>query len=226
MKIVCYNIAKCSQDKIHHVLCMGADLYILPECADAKNIVQPNGYAMLWTGDEDIPQKGLGVVWKKTLSVRIVKEYKKIKHHLPLVVDDGERQIFILACWPTVWHEAKTYPQLLLETLREYEAYLDKLPSLAIGDFNCYIGQGGVRKKTGTFEDCIKEFESHGMKSAYHTRNNEEFGKEHEATFFWRYNELSPYFLDYAFSNVAIQSYEIGQWEKEISDHRPQIVEL
>ena len=64
------------------------------------------------------------------------------------------------------------------------------------------------------------------MKSAYHTNNNEEFGKEHEATFFWRYNEHSPYFLDYAFSNVDIHSYEIGQWEKEISDHRPQIIEL
>ena len=100
------------------------------------------------------------------------------------------------------------------------------MPSLAIGDFNCYIGQSGVKKKTGTFEDCIKEFEAHGMKSAYHTNNNEEFGKEHEATFFWRYNEHNPYFLDYAFSNVDINSYEIGQWEKRISDHRPQIVEL
>ena len=50
--------------------------------------------------------------------------------------------------------------------------------SLAIGDFNCYIGQRGVGKKTDTFEDYIKEFESHGMKSAYHTRKNEEFGKE------------------------------------------------
>ena len=77
------------------------------------------------------------------------------------------------------------------------------MPSLAVGDFNCYIGQSGVKKKTGTFEDCIKEFEAHGMKSAYHTNNNEEFGKEHEATFFWRYNEHSPYFLDYAFSNIV-----------------------
>lgn len=78
-----------------------------------------------------------------------------------------------------MWQESKTYPQLLLEALHEYSSYFDKLPSLAIGDFNCYIGQSGVKKKTGTFEDCIKEFEVHGMKSAYHTHNNEEFGKEH-----------------------------------------------
>lgn len=141
-------------------------------------------------------------------------------------MEDGGCSIFILACWSTVWQESKTYPQLLLEALHEYSSYLDKFPSLAIGDFNCYVGQSGVKKKTGTFEDCIKEFENHGMKSAYHTLNKEEFGKEHMATFYWRYNEDSPYFLDYAFSNVDIQFYDIGLWEKEISDHRPQILEL
>lgn len=36
MKVVSYNIAKCTQAKIDHILCMGADLYILPECADTK----------------------------------------------------------------------------------------------------------------------------------------------------------------------------------------------
>lgn len=226
MKIVGYNIAKCAQSKIDSVLRMNADLYILPECANESLIQLPTGYDMLWTGDDDIPQKGLGVIWKESLSVRMVKEYRKIKHHLPLVVDDGRCQRFVLACWPTVWQEAKTYPQLLLEMLHEYNTCLDKFPSLVIGDFNCYIGQSGVRKKTGTFGDCIKEFESHGMKSAYHIRCNEEFGKEHEATFFWRYDEHCPYFLDYTFSNVAIQSYEVGQWEKTISDHRPQIIEL
>lgn len=226
MKIVSYNIAKCVQTKIDSVLRMNADLYILPECANSKNIVLPKGQAMLWTGDDDMPQKGLGVIWRESLSVHPVKGYRKIRHHIPLIVDDGVCQRFILACWPTVWQEAKTYPQLLLEALHEYGAYLDKYPSLSLGDFNCYIGQSGVRKKTGTFEDCIKEFKSHGMKSAYHTIHNEEFGKEHEATFFWRYNENSPYFLDYTFSNVSILSYEIGRWEKEISDHRSQIIEL
>lgn len=39
MKIVSYNIAKCVQTKIDHVLRMNADLYILPECADQKSIV-------------------------------------------------------------------------------------------------------------------------------------------------------------------------------------------
>ena len=59
MKLVSYNIAKCVQTKIDHVLRMNADLYILPECADSKSIVLPKGYTMFWTGDDDIPKKDL-----------------------------------------------------------------------------------------------------------------------------------------------------------------------
>lgn len=59
MKIVSYNIAKCVQTKIDHVLRMNADLYILPECAASKSIVLPKGYTMFWTGDDDIPKKDL-----------------------------------------------------------------------------------------------------------------------------------------------------------------------
>lgn len=55
MKIVSYNIAKCVQTKIDHVLRMNADLYILPECADHKSIVLPKGYTMFWIGDDEIP---------------------------------------------------------------------------------------------------------------------------------------------------------------------------
>ena len=177
MKIVSYNIAKCVQTKIDHVLRMNADLYILPECADSKSIVLPKGYTMFWTGDDDIPQKGLGVIWKDELSVHIINGHRKIKHHLPLIVDNDGYSKFILACWPTAWQESKTYPQLLLEALHEYSQYFDKLPSLAIGDFNCYVGQSGVKKKTGTFEDCIKEFEAHGMKSVYIPITKRSLGK-------------------------------------------------
>ncbi len=59
MKIVSYNIAKCSQTKIDYVLGMNADFYILPECADSKSVILPKGYAMFWTGDDDMPQKDL-----------------------------------------------------------------------------------------------------------------------------------------------------------------------
>lgn len=226
MKIVSYNINYCTPAKIEHVLAMGADLYILPECADKNHVRLPEDYDMVWCGDDDLTDKGLGVIWKKLLSVQVIPEYKKIKHMLPLMVNGAGFPKFILASWPTIWKEKKTYPQLLREALKEYSFYLDRFDSMVIGDFNCYIGQSGVRKSTGTFEDCIAEMRRHGLYSLYHELTGEAFGKESTDTFYLRFNPAHPFFLDYAFSSVKPIGFMIGEWEKEISDHRPLLIEL
>lgn len=226
MRIISYNTYKCSQAKIDHILAMDADLYVLPECFSKDHIVLPEGYDMLWCGDEDLTEKGLEVIWKKRLDVHVIPEYKKIKHILPIIVNGAGFPKFILASWPTIWKEKKTYPQLLLEALKEYSFYLDRFPSMVVGDFNCYVGQSGVRKSTGTFEDCIAEMECHGLRSLYHEQTNEKFGEEKTPTFFWQFNQEKPFFLDYAFCTMKPISFKIGDWEREISDHRPLIIEL
>ena len=225
MKVVAYNISRCTQGKIDYLLDVGADMYILPECAESNYINLPVGYEMLWIGDDDVPQKGLGVVWRSNLRVSLVDDFKKIKHHLPLLVDDGVSMRFVLACWPTVWKEPKSYPQLLLEAIRQYAPYFKAYPSIAVGDYNCYVGQASARRRLGMFEDCIAEFEKYGLRSLYHEMTGECFGCETEPTFYWRFKEDSPYFLDYAFCNFNAASFSIGKWEKEISDHRPLIIE-
>lgn len=226
MKIVSYNISQCAQHKIDYLLAMEADLYIVPECAAEEYVRLPEGYKMLWAGDENLRRKGLGVIWRNHLNVTIVKAFRKIKHHLPLLVDSNGISMFVLACWPNILNEKKSYPQLLLEAIREYSPYLQGSCSLAIGDFNCFLGQGGVSKNTGTFEDCIREFDKYSMKSLYHEQTGEEFGRESEHTFYWHFNEKYPFFLDYAFCNVQPAMFKIGEWEKNISDHRPLLLEL
>ena len=226
MKVISYNTYHCTQAKIEHILGMEADLFILPECSSREHVSIPAGYDMAWCGDDDLPEKGLGVVWKRHLSVHIVQEYRKIKHFMPLMVDGAGLQKFVLASWPTVWKENKTYPQLLLEALKEYSFYLDRFPSIVVGDFNCYVGQSGVKKSTGTFEDSIVLMEKHGLRSMYHELTGESFGKESTATFYWHFNQEKPLFLDYAFSSLKPKTFVIGEWEREISDHRPLIIEL
>ena len=226
MKIVSYNISQCTQCKVDYLLAMDADLYIVPECAAEESVRLPEGYNMLWTGDENLRHKGLGVIWRNHLNVTVAEECKRIKHHLPLFVDCEGFSMFVLACWPTILNEKKSYPQLLLEAIREYSHYLKSSCSLAIGDFNCFLGQGGVSKKTGTFEDCIREFDKYSMKSLYHAQIGEEFGRESEHTFYWHFNEKYPFFLDYAFCNVQPKIFKIGEWEKGISDHRPLLLEI
>ena len=97
MKIISYNTYKCTKAKIEHILALGADLYILPECFSQEHISLPEGYYMLWCGDDDLKEKGLGVIWKNHLNVQMIPEYRKIKHMLPIIVDGAGLPKFILA---------------------------------------------------------------------------------------------------------------------------------
>ena len=46
MKILSYNINKCTQSKIDHIISLGADIMVLPECARYDEIRLPQGYSM------------------------------------------------------------------------------------------------------------------------------------------------------------------------------------
>ena len=85
---------------------------------------------------------------------------------IPLIVND---KWLLLAAWPTIIPDIKkTYPQILLECLKAYSDHIKEMPTMITGDFNCYIGQGGVSKQTGTFEQCIDYMQGLGLRSDYH----------------------------------------------------------
>lgn len=46
------------------------------------------------------------------------------------------------------------------------------------------------------------------------------------ATYYHRFSENSPFFLDYTFSNMVIKSYSLCEWNKEVSDHVVQMIEV
>ena len=65
-----------------------------------------------------------------------------------------------------------------------------------------------------------------GFKSAYHQKTGELLGKESRATYHHLFKEESKFFLDYAFSNVPIKDFRLFEWNKEISDHVGQLIEI
>ena len=166
---------------------------------------------MLWYGDESCQWKGLAVIWKNRLSVYIARPLtvhsNKIPYTLPLVKDK------------------RSYPQLLMDTLKQNHFYLSRFDSIVIGDLNCYMGQQ-VSKGSVTFSDCIKYLADHGLRSAYHELTGEAFGKESKATYYHQYQADQPMMLDYAFTTVKPKSFQIGEWNSEFSDHCPLMLEL
>ena len=222
MKILAYNINRFTQDKIDRVLQRNADIYILPEIACPSMIQLPEKYKMEWTGDYDF--KGLGILWKSDLEAIVPQWFNPIhKYFLPLIVEGK----LIMAAWPTrtASNAPKNYPQIALEALLYYAPCLKEYPSIISGDMNCYKGQAGETKQFN-IEAIFEFFEGRGYVSVYHHQTGEAIGNESVATYYHRFNEKSPFFLDYTFSNIPIKSYTLCEWDKETSDHVAQAITI
>lgn len=222
MKILTYNINLSSQEKIDKILGYEADVYILPEVACKEQVKIPDGYYMEWMGD--FPHKGLGVIWKSCVKAEVPEWFNpRHQYFLPLLIDGK----LILAAWPTTTEQNKPmkYPQIAMTAIQEYTRYLKEYPSVITGDMNCYKGQSGETKQY-----CIQAILSFlggiGMVSAYHDMTGEALGSETKSTYYHQFKESLPFFLDYTFTNIPIKSYTLGEWDKALSDHVPQFIEI
>ena len=93
------------------------------------------------------------------------------------------------------------------------------------GDMNCYKGQSGETKRY-SIQAVFDMMEEWGFKSAYHQKTGETLGKESMATYYHLFKEEPKFFLDYAFSNIPIKDFQLFEWNKEISDHVGQMIEI
>lgn len=222
MKIVTYNISLSTQEKIETVLAYDADLFILPEMACPSRVTLPEGYRMEWTGD--LPNKGLGVIWKTSLKVEVPSWFNPtLQYFLPLIVD-GQ---LIIAAWPTTTEQNKPmrYPQIALSAIQEYTPYIKQYPTLITGDMNCYKGQSGETKQY-SIQAIFDTLADMGLTSAYHQLTGEALGKEAVPTYYHQFKEAQLFFIDYTFSSIPLKSYRLGKWDRNFSDHVPQFVEI
>ena len=221
MKIVSYNINDSKPWKIERLLGMGADVLIVPEITCPEDAHLPDMLDMKWYGIEyfyhEKRWKGLGVIWQKGNG--FVPEWfnPKFTYGIPLIV--GE--YLIIGLWPTktVANEPQSYPQIAQETILEYAPHFKDYRTLIIGDFNCYVNQYDATKQYGDILRVNELLESYGLHSLYHQQTGEEFGHESTATYYHRFNEKAPFFLDYAYTNFPVSSFRVFPWDKEMSDH-------
>lgn len=222
MKILTYNIGLSSQEKIDKILKNEADVYVLPEMACKAQVKLPDNYKMEWMGD--FPHKGLGVIWKSDMKAEVPGWFNpKYQYFLPLLIDNK----LILASWPTTTEQNKPmkYPQIAMVALQEYAPYIKEYPTVITGDMNCYKGQSGETMQY-SIQAILSFQEKMGLVSAYHDRTGEALGCETKATYYHQFNESLPFFLDYTFSNIPIKSYKLGEWDRMLSDHVPQFIEI
>ena len=65
-----------------------------------------------------------------------------------------------------------------------------------------------------------------GLTSAYHQLKGEALGKETVPTYYHHFRESQKFFIDYTFSSLPLKSYQLGEWDRTISDHVPQFIEI
>lgn len=192
-----------------------ADVYILPELANPSQLQIPQGCQAHWIGDCD--WKGLGIIWKSALNSRLPVWFNPMhKYVLPFYIGN----ILIVGAWPTKTdsNDGMNYPRILMEALEEYAPYLKQQPTLISGDMNCFKGQQEATKRY-CIETIFSFLEGLGFVSLYHQKTHEVLGEETTATYYHQFKDNALFFLDYSFANFVVRSYELCEWDREVSDH-------
>ena len=229
MKVISYNISDSKSWKIERLLAMDADVWVVPEITCPEDAHLPEGLEMQWKGIDYFyyqkKWKGLGIIWKKGQGIIPEWNNPEMNYGIPLIVSD----YLILGIWPTKQQkpaEQKSYPQIAQEIIREYVPHFKDYKTLVIGDFNCYLNQIDSTKQYGDILRVNEILESSGLHSIYHQQTGEALGQESTPTYYHRYRENDPFFLDYAYTNVEPSSIRIFPWDKEMSDHVGMEVEI
>ena len=158
------------------------------------------------------------VIWKKRNG--FIPEWfnRELDYAIPLIFDD----YLILGFWPTKPTgntPKKPYPQIAQEIIMEYGHYFKEYKTVVIGDFNCYVNQYDKSKKFGDMLNVNEMLQSYGLHSLYHQQTGEELGHETTATYYHRFQESEPFFIDYAYTNFPVVSFRMFPCNKEMSDH-------
>ncbi len=221
MKIVSYDINDSKPWKIERLLGMNADVIVAPEITCPEDANLPETLDMKWYGVDYFYRekrwKGLGIIWQKGNGFVPDWFNPDYSYGIPLIVDD----YLILGIWPTktAANEPQSYPQIAQEIIREYAPHFKDFKTMVVGDFNCYVKQYDATKQYGDILKVNKLLESYGLHSLYHQQTGEAFGKESAATYYHRFHESEPFFLDYAYVNFPVASFRMFPWDKEMSDH-------
>jgi exodeoxyribonuclease III len=227
MRLVTWNCNKGAYSKKVPLLePMAADIAVIQECAkpgDESNRCR-------WFGDK--ANQGVLVLAGPAYSIRRLPALEGVpKFVIPVGVSGPGIEFTLLAVWAK-GRSMSGYVQCVLTAVGMYRELIASLPCVLMGDMNSSVAY--ARHCTSEFNHSILVtlLESVGFSSAYHCFFDESQGIESRPTYYHRWNEHSPFHIDYCFlpSSWAkqIAHVEVGGFDdwKGLSDHRPLLVDI
>ena len=221
MKILVYNISSCTQQKSEKLFKQNADVYVVPEIAAEEEQFLTPDFEMKWNGIKyeksfmGTKSKGLGIIWRKGHG-KIADWYdESLTYAIPLIYDGG----LIIGFWPTHNDNCKSYTKIAGQIIEKYSSNIAEYKQCVItGDFNLY------KSSQANIITVNKRLNELGLKSIYHSRENEDFGSETKATYHHKPMNDKQFFLDYAYSKQPVKDYRLLNWDKDFSDHVGQLI--
>ena len=239
MKIVSWNCNKLFREKYKDIADEeDADIYVICECEnpikhEGTDYSEFAGSNYLWTGDLDY--MGLGIFAKDNIKLESIKGLdEKFKNFIAVRVND---EFNLLAVWAMNEDKEKG----LEKYVRMIHNYVDTNSELfdenliMCGDFNSnarWNNEHKVKDSEGNDKNQTNlniKLNKKGLYSVYHELNNEEQGKETNATFFQTKHLNQPYYIDYVYAKKgAVSEFKILDFSKwaSLSDHLPLVFEI
>ena len=220
MRIVTWNCCRGSLDeKLAAAEALRPDLLILQEAARPA-LAASN---QLWFGDN--PRMGLLVAGYGETKVTPGPSGPGQSAHA--VVVGGRTDFHLLAVWAK---PEPTYVDALAAAVAHHGDFLSGAPAVVAGDFNSnaiWDRPRGANDHSRVVQQLETDF---GLVSAYHASTGCAQGSEPHATHYFRWQEASPFHIDYCFVPRAwrIEQAHVGGFEewKGLSDHRPLVVDV
>jgi hypothetical protein len=227
MRLVTWNCNKGAfSRKVALLEPMLADIAVIQECA--KPIGESN--RCLWFGDK--VNQGVLVLAGPGYSIRRLPALDGVpKFVMPIGVSGPGIDFTLLAVWAK-GSSMSGYVQCVFTAVEMYRELILSSPCVLMGDLNSSVAY--ARHCTAEFNHSAlaARLESVGLASAYHCFFGEAQGIESRPTYYHRWNEQSPFHIDYCFVPSSwvrqIAQVEVGGFEdwKGSSDHRPLVVDI
>jgi endonuclease/exonuclease/phosphatase family metal-dependent hydrolase len=226
MRLVTWNCCRGPYEKNSALLsALEPDIAVIQECARPTT----ESDTCLWFGDN--PRQGVAVLASPPYRLQQLPALPDVPKYVVPISVTGPIAFTMFA----VWSKKNTqypYIEAVTHAVDMYRQVFEAGPVVLIGDLNSNAIWDATHPRDLNHTALVARLKSHDLVSAYHAHHNEAHGRETRPTYYFQWNELRPYHIDYCFVPEQwmgkVQRVEIGAYAdwKQHSDHRPLVVEI
>ena len=226
MRLVTWNC--CLGPYLKKIQCLdilAPDIAVIQECA--RPTTETEG--ALWFGDN--PRQGIAVQANGSYRLRALPHIADIPRYVIPIEVTGPNQFLLIAVW-SKQDPGGHYVEGVVRAVQQYRSLFAKYRTVLIGDLNSNAIWDSSHAADRGHSALVKLLSELGLVSSYHFYYNETHGEELKPTFYFRWNKLHPFHIDYCFIPKEwaprVQSVMVGSYEdwKGYSDHRPILIEI